>query len=244
MDETAIIETLPHWEDTDLALVCGIANAGGGTILVLSGDRRGRTDSRRFRKVFETIPTLCARELGLACGTEPAIDGANLCLAINVPGAADPVKFRNKCYLYSNGSNKAIEPEHLEMIRTTSASAAGDDSHDTTGVDAAQVADVAAENEKPKARKPSASSAGQPSNKKRPTFKERSVAAANRLDMTSTDEYVLKVIETNGRVTAVRIAEVLGVSESTVRRSFRRLREYGFIERIGSDKAGYWRLTD
>ena len=62
--------------------------------------------------------------------------------------------------------------------------------------------------------------------------------------MTSTDEYILKVLETNGRVTAIRIAEVLGVSESTVRRSFRRLREYGFIERVGSNKAGYWRVVD
>lgn len=75
-------------------------------------------------------------------------------------------------------------------------------------------------------------------------FKETSIAAANRLDMTSTDEYILKVLETNGRVTAVRIAEVLGISESTVRRSFRRLRVYGLIERIGSNKAGYWRVVD
>lgn len=90
----------------------------------------------------------------------------------------------------------------------------------------------------------SSAQAPSPSQNAKPTFKERSVAAANRLDMTSTDEYILKVIETNGRVTATRIAEVLGVSESTVRRSFRRLRELGFIERIGSDKAGYWRIVD
>lgn len=76
------------------------------------------------------------------------------------------------------------------------------------------------------------------------TFKDHSIAAANRPDLTSTDEYVLKVIETNGRVTAPRIAEVLGVSESTVRRSFRKLREFELIERIGSNKAGYWRLID
>lgn len=76
------------------------------------------------------------------------------------------------------------------------------------------------------------------------TFAEKSIAAANKLDMTSTDEYVLRVLTTNGRATAPRIAEVLGVSESTVRRSFRRLKEYGFIERIGSDKAGYWSIIE
>lgn len=73
-------------------------------------------------------------------------------------------------------------------------------------------------------------------------FTVRSVAAANRLDLTATDEYVLRVLHTNGRATAVRIASVLGVSESTVRRSFRKLKEHGLIERIGSDKAGYWRV--
>ena len=74
-------------------------------------------------------------------------------------------------------------------------------------------------------------------------FSARSVAAANNLDFTSTDEYVLRVLHTNGRATAVRIAGVLGVSESTIRRSFRKLREYGLIERVGSDKAGYWRVN-
>lgn len=74
-------------------------------------------------------------------------------------------------------------------------------------------------------------------------FSARSIAAANNLDFTSTDEYVLRVLHTNGRATAVRIAGVLGVSESTIRRSFRKLREYGLIERVGSDKAGYWRVN-
>lgn len=73
-------------------------------------------------------------------------------------------------------------------------------------------------------------------------FNVRSVAAANNLDLTLTDEYVLRVLHTNGRVTALRIANVLGVSESTVRRSFRKLREHRLITRIGSDKAGYWQI--
>ena len=76
------------------------------------------------------------------------------------------------------------------------------------------------------------------------TFAERSIAAAHKLDMTQTDEYVLQVLTTNGRATAARIAQVLGVSERTVRRPFKKLREYGFIERIGSDKAGYWSVNE
>ena len=61
----------------------------------------------------------------------------------------------------------------------------------------------------------------------------------------SRDSYVARErkLTTNGRATAVRIAQALGVSERTVRRSFKKLRDYGFIERIGSDKAGYWSVT-
>lgn len=75
-------------------------------------------------------------------------------------------------------------------------------------------------------------------------FSEKSIAAAHRLDLTQTDEYVLQVLTTNGRATAARIAQVLGVSERTVRRSFKKLREHGFIERIGSDKAGFWNVIE
>lgn len=75
------------------------------------------------------------------------------------------------------------------------------------------------------------------------TFAGRSIAAANDLDLTSTDEYILRVLNTNGRATAPRIAEVLGISESTVRRSFRRLKDLQLIVRVGSSRAGYWRTN-
>lgn len=54
---------------------------------------------------------------------------------------------------------------------------------------------------------------------------------------------MLKILNANGRATAPQIATLLGVSEVTVRRSFRRLREQGLIERIGSNKAGYWQVN-
>ncbi len=73
-------------------------------------------------------------------------------------------------------------------------------------------------------------------------FSARSIAAANELDLTSTDEYVLRVLHTNEEI-ADRIANVLGVSESTVRRAFRKLKKHGLIDRIGSDKAGYWHVN-
>jgi ATP-dependent DNA helicase RecG len=55
---------------------------------------------------------------------------------------------------------------------------------------------------------------------------------------------VLKTISRNNRVTYEQIADALGVSRATVRRHIKTLRESGKLERIGSDKAGYWKVSE
>lgn len=495
-DREEIVVRLPTWHEDDLRLLCGIANAGGGRLVITLPGRDHSRKMRRYRKTFELIPRLAQESLGLDCTTEPIMDGAQLCLEISIPASAHPLKYLGKYYLYTNGKNTVIAEKLLERlfsdeasswetriqpfarredldtytlermvaILNDPASSANTDgvarertteevleiygikdryaealtnigllllhrtphiylpgafikigSFDETGkeIDPAKSitgpltmqfrnalealyghylpqALIAQNNATSSAtlklppkeavaeallnallhkdyesalpvrisvhpyqlhisnvgRPPCAwteedlhgrhssrpnnpaladalnlkglfngwgnginamiracqragvpqpkitlrpdetevtfaigidadASAGQarprPTNQRseranpntathrslrsaahqseqaaprKKTFKDHSIAAARRLDMTSTDEYILKVIETNGRVTALRIAEVLGVSESTVRRSFRRLRELGFIERIGSNKAGYWCVVD
>lgn len=550
MSDATITATLPYWDDSSLAIVCGISNAGGGSIIVRTADRKRRREIRHFNKIFETIPALCLHELGLSCITEPVMEGANLCFEITVPASEEPISYKGNYYLYSNGENHLISGEELERLYDKNASSTwesrlqpfvreddldadimvevarevdaelGDRASSTRAINkllqehgikstqnntftnigvlllhrspdaflpgalvhiglfyengskagmadsitgplttqlnqtiyflfqkylpaalklnnnaselgkdgaddeseitiilpreaayeallnalvhkdyeseapvrisvypsrlyidnvgrppeswtlsdllgrhnsrphnpklaaslrrghifsgwgsgintiisacieaglpapefnlrademdvcfrfapeenageniggnaaagaiiervgaqmeprspiqgspvpesasrasAAMYPNLVSENASQTRSAPSESSSqtrSAPSEgssqtrvvpspapqDRKPTFKERSIAAANRLDMTGTDEYILKVIETNGRITAIRISEVLGVSESTVRRSFRRLREYGLIERIGSDKAGYWRTID
>ncbi|MCI8424085.1 MAG: winged helix-turn-helix transcriptional regulator, partial [Adlercreutzia sp.] len=70
----------------------------------------------------------------------------------------------------------------------------------------------------------------------------RARAQAHDTSLTLNDEKVLAMIDIDGRLTAPRIAKNLNISESTVRRSFRRLRELGLIDRIGSDKSGFWQV--
>jgi len=45
-------------------------------------------------------------------------------------------------------------------------------------------------------------------------------------------------------MTATEISERLKISLSTVRRRIKNLREKGIIERIGSDKTGYWKVME
>ena len=51
-------------------------------------------------------------------------------------------------------------------------------------------------------------------------------------------------IEHNNRITATEISQRLKMSLSTVRRKIKELKNEGKIERIGSDKTGYWRLAE
>ncbi len=252
-----IVAYRPEWHDEDIALVCGIANAGGGRIVISPNISNRVKKMKRFKKTFERIPQLAWRELGLTCSTEPVMNGMNLCLEIQVPAAPHPIRYGNNYYLYNEGINSIVPEELFDRLRTPSIEtpqavieviqpsrdAQVPNNTQATLQASASIADRQANEQEIAPSFPSATSAtSAPSANHKPTFNETSIAAANRLDMTLTDEYILKVLETNGRVTALQIAKLLAISESTVRRSFRRLREYGFIERIGSNKAGYWRV--
>lgn len=252
-----IVAYRPEWHDEDIALVCGIANAGGGRIVISPNISDRVKKMKRFKKTFERIPQLAWRELGLTCSTEPVMNGMNLCLEIQVPAAPHPIRYGNNYYLYNEGINSIVPEELFDRLRTPSIEtpqavieviqpsrdAQVPNNTQATLQASASIADRQANKQEIAPSFPSATSVtSAPSTNHKPTFNETSIAAANRLDMTLTDEYILKVLETNGRVTALQIAKLLAISESTVRRSFRRLREYGFIERIGSNKAGYWRV--
>lgn len=252
-----IVVYRPEWHDEDIALVCGIANAGGGRIVISPNISDRVKKMKRFKKTFERIPQLAWRELGLTCSTEPVMNGMNLCLEIQVPAAPHPIRYGNNYYLYNEGINSIVPEELFDRLRTPSIEtpqavieviqpsrdAQVPNNTQATLQASASIADRQANEQEIAPSFPSATSAtSAPSANHKPTFNETSIAAANRLDMTLTDEYILKVLETNGRVTALQIAKLLAISESTVRRSFRRLREYGFIERIGSNKAGYWHV--
>lgn len=62
------------------------------------------------------------------------------------------------------------------------------------------------------------------------------------LRVTRTDRQVLALLAELDRPTAAHLAATLGVSDSTVRRSLKRLTQLGLIARHGSNKTGFWRV--
>jgi len=58
------------------------------------------------------------------------------------------------------------------------------------------------------------------------------------------NDTVLSLMKHDNKITANEMSERLKMSLSTVRRKIKELRNNGKIERIGSDKTGYWRINE
>ena len=55
---------------------------------------------------------------------------------------------------------------------------------------------------------------------------------------------ILIMVRANPRVTALTMALSLGVTDKTIKRHLKALREQGRIQRVGSDKSGHWEVLE
>lgn len=114
MDNGSLIVRQPSWKEDDMAIICGIANAGGGSLLINANQKNYSSGMRKIRKTFELIPSISMRDLGIACTTEPIMDGSQLCLCINIPKPDFAVSYFGKYYLYSNSTNQIVSKDAVE----------------------------------------------------------------------------------------------------------------------------------
>ena len=56
------------------------------------------------------------------------------------------------------------------------------------------------------------------------------------------NDTVFDLIKQKNKITATEISGRLNISLSTAKRKIKELKEQGKIERIGSDKTGYWKI--
>lgn len=55
---------------------------------------------------------------------------------------------------------------------------------------------------------------------------------------------MISEIRNNQNITSSQLASVLGISTTAVEKNIRYLKDNGCIERIGSNKSGYWKVKD
>ena len=58
------------------------------------------------------------------------------------------------------------------------------------------------------------------------------------------NDTVFLLISQDEKITSEEISELLQISISTAKRKIKELKEKGMIERVGSDKTGFWKIID
>ncbi|HJJ26822.1 MAG TPA: winged helix-turn-helix transcriptional regulator, partial [Methanocorpusculum sp.] len=69
-------------------------------------------------------------------------------------------------------------------------------------------------------------------------------AEHNQDKLNKTQERILKELRNNPNITQTKLISKLKISNSTVYKNIRYLKENEYIERVGSNKSGYWKIID
>ena len=72
----------------------------------------------------------------------------------------------------------------------------------------------------------------------------RPLGHSNVQEMSKTEKAVFEAIKIDNYITSKRIAEEIEKSEKTVYRAIKRLKEFGYIVRIGDDYDGHWEVKN
>ena len=73
---------------------------------------------------------------------------------------------------------------------------------------------------------------------------ERNYGVNGGVKLSETQNAILNLLKKDSKQTVEQISVILGKSKSTIEKAIRGLKEKGFIERVGSDKSGYWKVIE
>lgn len=62
-------------------------------------------------------------------------------------------------------------------------------------------------------------------------------------NLNPTRKLILKEIWNNPNITQLQLIEIVGIGKTAIQNNISYLRENGYIERVGSNKNGYWKVN-
>ena len=65
-----------------------------------------------------------------------------------------------------------------------------------------------------------------------------------RTDLNDTQQKIIKLLSEDHQLSAVKLAEKIGVVRRNIENNIKKLKEYGILIRHGSPKNGYWEIID
>ena len=73
-------------------------------------------------------------------------------------------------------------------------------------------------------------------------LQEQNASVNASVKLNETQKAILQCMQDKKNVTLKELVVLLGKNESTIARNIKALKEKGLIERVGSDKTGYWKV--
>jgi len=74
-------------------------------------------------------------------------------------------------------------------------------------------------------------------------YKDQKISSEKRNERINAYVGILEAIEKNPRITQVQLAEHLNLTEQYIRKLIKKLKNAALIQRIGSNKTGFWEIT-
>ena len=65
-----------------------------------------------------------------------------------------------------------------------------------------------------------------------------------KTDLNDTQQKIIKLLSEDHQLSAVKLAEKIGVVRRNIENNIKKLKEYGILIRHGSPKNGYWEIVD
>ena len=65
-----------------------------------------------------------------------------------------------------------------------------------------------------------------------------------RTDLNDTQQKIIKLLSEDHQLSAVKLAEKIGVVRRNIENNIKKLKEYSILIRHGSPKNGYWEIVD
>ena len=65
-----------------------------------------------------------------------------------------------------------------------------------------------------------------------------------RTDLNDTQQKIIKLLSEDHQLSAVKLAEKIGVASRNIENNIKKLKKYGIIIRLGSQKNSYWEIVD
>ncbi len=69
-------------------------------------------------------------------------------------------------------------------------------------------------------------------------------STGNEKKLNPTRRLILNEMRNNPNITQLQLKDIVGIGETAIQNNISYLRKNGFIERIGSNKNGYWKVKD